>query len=72
VIHSLTRVSNEIIKVGFDYILVIVKREGHGLLEGYSGVFKIERNFLVCKSTPRTNKCHIMLILRFNMNLVVS
>jgi hypothetical protein len=39
-IHSLARVSDKIIKVGFDYVLKIMKRESHGMLEGCSSVFK--------------------------------
>jgi hypothetical protein len=72
VIHSLVRMSSEIFKVSFDYMLEIMKHEVHGSLEGCSDVFNAERNFSVCESTPRTNKCHLMLILGFNMNLVVS
>jgi hypothetical protein len=72
VIHSIARVSSEIIEVGFDYMLEIVRSEGHGLLEGFSVIFKTEMNFSVCEITPRTNKFHLMLILGFNLNLVVS
>jgi hypothetical protein len=71
VIHCLIGVSNKIVKIGFDYMLEIVKCEGHGTLEGCSDVFKAERNHLVCESTPRPNKFHLMLILGFNLNLVI-
>ena len=70
-IHSLVRVSINIIKVGFDYVLDIIKREIHGSLEGCSGVFKAERHFSICKSTPRTYKCHLVLVLRFDLDLVI-
>jgi hypothetical protein len=53
-------------------MLEIVKSEGHGLLEGFSNVFKAKSNFTVCDSTPRKNKCHLMLILGFDLNLIVS
>ena len=72
VIHSFVRVSSEIIDICFDYMLEIMKHEVHSSLEGRSIIFKAERHFLVCKSTPRTNKCHLMLILGLNLNLVVS
>jgi hypothetical protein len=72
VIRSLARVSTNIIKVNFDYVLKIMKSEGHGTLKGFSDVFKVERHFLICESTPRTNKCHLVLILKFNLNLVIS
>jgi hypothetical protein len=71
VIHSLTGVSNKIIKIGFDYLLEIVKCEGHSLLEGSSDIFKVERHILVCESTPRENKFHLMLVLGLNINLVI-
>jgi hypothetical protein len=71
-IHSLARVSSKIIKVGFDYVLEIVKTENHGTLEGCSGIFKDERNFPVCKSTPRTYKLRLVLVLRFDLDLVIS
>jgi hypothetical protein len=50
-IHPLVGVSIEIIKVGLDYVLNIMKSESYGTLEGFSGIFKDERHFLVCKST---------------------
>jgi hypothetical protein len=71
VICFLTRVSSKIVKVSFEYMLKIEKSEGHGMLEGCLGVFKAEKHFPVCKSTPRTNKCHLVLILGFNLNLVI-
>ena len=71
VIHSPMGVSNEIIEIIFDYMLDIVKHEGHISLEGCSDVFKAKRNFPVCESTARTNKCRLVLILRFNLNLVI-
>jgi hypothetical protein len=71
-IHSLARVSNKIIQVGFDYVLKIVKGECHGTLEGCSSVFKSERHFLVCKSTPRTYKCHLVFFLRFDLDSVIA
>jgi hypothetical protein len=37
--HSLARVSNNIIKVSFDYVFEIMKIESHGSLEGFSNVF---------------------------------
>jgi hypothetical protein len=71
-VHSLARVSSKIIKVGFKYVLEIMKSESNGMLEGCSDVFKAERHFLVCKSTPRTYKCRLVLVLRFDLDLVIS
>jgi hypothetical protein len=52
-------------------MLEIVKTKGHGTLEGFSDIFKAERHFSVCKSTPWTNKCCLMLILDFDLNLII-
>jgi hypothetical protein len=71
VICSITRVRVKIVQVSFDYILMIVKSEGHGTLEGCSRFFKAERHFSVGESTPRTNKFCIVLILMFNLNLFI-
>jgi hypothetical protein len=71
VIHSLTGVSSEIVEIGFDYMLEIVKCEGHSSLEGFSDVLKAERHLPVCECTPRENKCHLMLVLGLNLNLVI-
>ena len=48
-IHSLVSVSNKIIKVSFDYVLKIVKREIHGTLKGFSNIFKDEGIFRYAK-----------------------
>jgi hypothetical protein len=71
-IHTLVRVSSKIIKVGFNYVLDIMKSECHGALEGCFGVFKAKRHFPVCKITPRTYKCCLVLVLRFDLDLVIS
>jgi hypothetical protein len=71
VIHSLIRVSSEIVKIGFNYMLEIMKFEGHNSLEGCSDVLKAKRNFSVCECTPRKNKFCLMLVLGLNLNLVI-
>jgi hypothetical protein len=70
VIQSLARVSRKIFNVSFNYVLKIMKQESHGTLKGFSGVFKPQMHLSVCKSSPRTNKCHLVLILKFNLNLI--
>jgi hypothetical protein len=72
VIHSIMGVSSEIVDIGFQYMIVIVKYEGRNSLEGCSAVLKVERNLSVCECTPRKNKCHLMLVLGPNLNLVIS
>jgi hypothetical protein len=66
------RVRSQIIEVSFNYVLEIMKGEGHGLLEGFFDIFKEKRHFPVYERTPRTNKFHLMLILGFDLNLTVS
>jgi hypothetical protein len=72
VIYSLARVSNEILEVRFDNMLEIVKIKGHDALEGCSNIFKDGRNFAVCKITQRKNKFHLVLILGFDLNFIIS
>jgi hypothetical protein len=71
-IHSLARVNNNIIEIGFDYVLEIVKHEGHSSLEGDFDIFKAERHLRYAKVPQRTNKCHLMLILGLDLDLVLS
>jgi hypothetical protein len=70
-ILSLVRVSSNIIKVIFDYVIKIVKSESHGTLKGCSDVCKDEIHFLVSKSTPRTIKCCLLLILGFDLDFII-
>jgi hypothetical protein len=53
-------------------MLKIVKHKGHGTLKGHSDIFKTEMHFSVCKGTPRTNKRHLVLILKFYLNLIIT
>ena len=46
--------------------------KGHGLLKRSSDIFKAEGYLPICKSSLRTNKCNLMLVLKFNLYLVVS
>ena len=69
--HSQMRVSSEIIQIYFNNIFKIVKDQGHGPLNCSSDVFKVEGHLRICKSSPRTNKCGLVLILRFNLNLII-
>jgi hypothetical protein len=63
---------SKIVEISFDNVLEIVKRKRSWIVGRFLDVFKAERNFSVCKSTPRKNKCRLMLILGFDMNLIVS
>ena len=71
VIYSLTGVRSNIVEIGFEYVLEIMKCEGHSTLEGCSDIFKAKSHLPVCESTPRENKFHLKLVLRFNLNLVI-
>ena len=63
---------SEVIQKYFDNCLEIMEDQGHRPLKCSSGVFKAERHFLICKRSPRTIKCHLMLVLRFNLYLIIS
>jgi hypothetical protein len=70
-IHSITGVSSEIVEIGFDYMLEIVKHGGHSSLEGCFRIIKAKRHFPICECTPRTNKFRLMLVLGINLNFVI-
>ena len=67
--HSHTIMSNEIIQKYLDNWLEIMENQGHYPLKCSSGIFKAKRHFSICKSSPRTNKCGLMLVLGFNLYL---
>src|SRR5713101_5837519 len=69
--HPHTRMSSEVIQKYFDNGLEIMENQGHRPLKSSSGVFKAERHFTIRKCSPRTNKCGLMLVLRFNLNLII-
>ena len=70
--HAHARMSSEVIQKYFNNRLEIVEDQGHRPLKRSSGVFKAERHFSIRKCSPRTNKCSLMLVLRFNMYLIIS
>ena len=69
--HSHTRMSSEVIQKYFNNGLEIVENKGHCPLKRSSGIFKAERHLPICKCSPRTNKCSLVLVLRFNLDLIV-
>jgi hypothetical protein len=50
----------------------VMKRKRHGPLESGSGVLETKRHFSIGECTPRTNECHFVLVLRFNLDLVIA
>ena len=70
--HSHTGMSSKVIQKYFNNRLEIVEDQGHRPLKSSFGVFKAERHFLICKCSPRTNKCSLMLVLRFYLYLIIS
>ena len=70
--HPHTRMSSEVIQKYFDNGLEIMENQGHRPLKSSSDVFKAERHFSIRKCSPRTNKSSLMLVLKFNLNLIIS
>ena len=70
--HSHTTMSSKVIQKDFNNRFEIIKDQGHGPLKSSSTILKAKRDFLICKSSPRTNKCSFMLILGFDLNLIIS
>ena len=69
--RSHTRMSSKVIQKYFNNQFEIMEYQGHSPLKSSSGVLKAKRNFLICKGSPRTNKCSLMLVLRFNLYLII-
>ena len=70
--HSHMRMSSKVIQKKFKNLFEIMEDEGHSPLKSGSSVLKAKRHFLICKGSPRKNKCSLMLVLRFNLYLIVS
>jgi hypothetical protein len=71
-ILSFVRVSSEVIQVRLNYMFEVMERKFHSLLKICFDVFKAERHIPICKCIPMTNKFHLTLILRFNLDLIVA
>jgi len=70
-IISLERMWHKIIKLCFNYIFKDMKSERHGPLESISDMFKAKGHFLICKDTPGTYKCGLVLVLGSDMDLII-
>ena len=70
--HYHIRMSIKVIQNHFDNRFEILEDKGHSSLKISSGILKAKRHFSICKSSPRKNKCGLMLVLRFNLYLIVS
>ena len=71
-IHSLMRVNNKVIQISLYYTFEIMECKGHSPLKRCFDVFIAEGSFLVCKGSPRIDECYLMLIIRFNLNLIIT
>ena len=49
-----------------------MKQIGHGLLKGFSSIFKVKGHLSICECSPRVDKSCFMLIFQFDMNLIVT
>jgi hypothetical protein len=53
-------------------MLEIMNNERHGPLESGANIFKTKRHLTICECTPRTNECHFVLVLGFDLDLIIS
>ena len=53
-------------------MLEVMKHKKHGPLESGSSVLEAKRHFSIGESTPQTNECRFVLVLRFDLDLVVA
>ena len=64
--------SGEIVQVGEDDLIQIMKNVCHGLLECRIGIVEAKRHDTICESTPRGNECSFILIYWVYLNLVIA
>ena len=69
--HSHMRMSSKFIQKDFVNRFEIVEDQGHGPLKSSSNFLKAKRRFPICKNSPRTKKCSLMLVLMFNLYLII-
>ena len=69
--HPHARMSSKVIQKYFNNGLEIVENQGHRPLKCSSSIFKAERHFSIRKCSPRTNKCGLVLVLGFNLDLII-
>jgi hypothetical protein len=50
----------------------VVKHKRHGPLESGSNILETKRHFSTGECTPWTNECRFVLVLRFDLDLIIS
>jgi hypothetical protein len=63
--------SGEIVQIWLNNVLDIMEIIRHSALKSCASILKTKRKFPIGKSTPRTNKSSLMLILRNNVDLII-
>ena len=71
-VNPFFRMSSKIIKISLTNLLNIMECLRHGSLKSGSNIFKAEGYFLISEGTPRTNESYLMLIFKFDLDLVVA
>ena len=69
---SLTRMGWQVVQLRLNDMANVMKSIGHRTLKSGSSVLQAEREIFVRESTPRTDECGLVLILRCNIDLIIS
>ena len=70
-VNPLFGVSGEIVKISFHSPSDVMESVRYSPLEGGSSIFKAERHFPIGESAPRADEGCLVLIFRFDLDLVV-
>ena len=71
-VGPLLGVGSQIVKISFHKLSDIMESERHGPLEGSSSIFEVEGHFPVGEGAPREDESCFVLIVRLDLDLVVS
>lgn len=66
------RTRGKVIKIKFNDVFDIVKCVGCGPLESSTNIFQTKGQFTIGKCSPREEKSSLMLVFKFDLNLVIA
>ena len=69
---SLSRMGWQVVQIRLNDMANVMKRVGHRTLKSGSSVLQAERELFIRESTPRKDECGLVLILRCNIDLIIS
>ena len=68
---SLSRMSWQVVQIRLNDMANVMKSVGHRTLKSGSSVLQAEQELFIRESTPWTDECSLVLILRCNIDLII-